>query len=142
MKMSMEEYLDTHGYLTYRTAGRSMLPLLHQSRDLVTVKKKGQERCKVGDVVLYKRLPNAYVLHRVIEVLPDSYVILGDNCISKECGILDTDILGVMTECVRNGKQVRVSQPWYRGYTFVWLHTISVRTLVKRAWCWLRHKGA
>ena len=37
MNMRFEEHLDTFGYLTYKTAGRSMLPLLRENRDLVTI---------------------------------------------------------------------------------------------------------
>ena len=51
-----------------------MLPLLREGKDLFTVRKKGPERCKKGDVALYRR-GDACVLHRVIEVRPDDYVI-------------------------------------------------------------------
>ena len=66
-------------------------------------RKKGDDRCKAGDVVLYKRPPDSYVLHRVVEVRENDYVILGDNCAAKEYGIKDADILGVMTGYVRGG---------------------------------------
>ena len=111
--MTFDEYLDKNGELTYTNVGTSMMPLLRQHRDLFTVKRKGKERCKAGDVVLYKRPPNWYVLHRIVEVRPDSYVILGDNCIAKEYGILDSDILGVMTSYVRKGKRHTVSDRSY-----------------------------
>lgn len=53
-----EEYLQKNGSLTYTNVGTSMMPLLKQHRDLFTVRKKGKERCKAGDVVLYRRPPN------------------------------------------------------------------------------------
>ena len=67
-RVSYEEYLEAHGSLTYTNVGVSMLPLLKEGRDLFTVEKKGEARCKVGDVVLYRRPPNQYVLHRIVEV--------------------------------------------------------------------------
>ena len=85
--ISYEEYLDRYGTLTYSVVGSSMLPLLRQGKDLFTVTKKGPERCRRGDVVLYRRPPDSYVLHRIIEVRPEDYVILGDNCVNKEYGI-------------------------------------------------------
>lgn len=130
---SYEQYLETHGSLTYTNMGTSMLPLLRQGRDLFTVKRKDKERCKAGDVVLYRRPPDKYVLHRVVEVRPDDYVILGDNCISKEYGIKDEDILGVMTSFVRDGKPHSVTEPGYQRYTFCIMHTIPLRIGKKKA---------
>ena len=52
--ISIGEYLEKNGTLTYANVGVSMLPLLRQGRDLFTVRKKGAERCRAGDVVLYR----------------------------------------------------------------------------------------
>ena len=129
---SYEEYLDAYGTLTYTNVGISMLPLLRQGRDLLTVRKKGPERCRKGDVVLYRRPPDQYVLHRIVEVRSDDYVILGDNCVSKEYGIRDEEILGILTGFVRNGKTHSVDELGYRAYSTLWLHTIPIRTGSKK----------
>ena len=94
--ISYEEYLAQNGSMTYTNVGVSMLPLLRQGRDLFILEKKGPERCRVGDVVLYRR-GEKYVLHRVVEVREKDYVILGDNCVAREYGIKDDDVIGVMT---------------------------------------------
>jgi hypothetical protein len=129
---SFEDYLNKYETLTFTCVGNSMRPLLRQGTDLFTVRKKGPGRCRVGDVALYRRPPDQYVLHRIIEVRPDDYVILGDNCIGKEYGIRDEDIIGVMTEYLRNGRQHSTKDAGYRIYSFLILHTIGVRTFVKR----------
>ena len=108
-----------------------MLPLLRQGKDLFFIEKKGAERCKVGDVVLYRR-KRQYVLHRIIEVRPDDYVILGDNCTLKEYGIKDGDILAVMTSFIRNGREHSVNELAYRVYSFVWLKLAPMRIFLKR----------
>lgn len=131
---SYEEYLAKNGELTYTNVGVSMMPLLRQGKDLFTVKRKDPAvRCRVGDVVLYKRPPKQFVLHRIIGVLPDSYIILGDNCIVKEHGIRDEDILAVMTGYVRDGKTHTTDEAGYRLYSFIILHTIPVRVTLKKA---------
>ena len=135
--VSYEEYLEQNGSMTYTNAGRSMLPLLRQGRDLFTLKKKGPGRCRVGDVVLY-RAGEKYVLHRVVEVRENDYVILGDNCVCREFGISDEDIIGVMTGYVRGGKEHSVSDAGYRLYSALWLHTENPRVFLKRARAWLR----
>ena len=134
---SFAEYLETHETLTYTNVGVSMLPLLHQGRDLFTVRRKGPERCKAGDVVLYRRPPNQYVLHRVIEVRPKDYVIMGDNCVTMEYGIRDEDILGIMTGYVRKGKEHSVEERGYRLYSIARMRTIGLRIFLKRARAWL-----
>ena len=66
--MNIEQYLSENGTLTYSNKGTSMMPLLREGKDMFTLRRKGAERCRAGDVVLYKRLPKDYVLHRVVEV--------------------------------------------------------------------------
>ena len=134
--ISYEEYLQQHETLTYTCVGVSMLPLLHEG-DLFTVQRKGSARCRRSDVVLYRR-GRDYVLHRIVEVRPKDYVILGDNCITKEYGTTDADILGVMTEFVRNGKQHTTRDRGYRFYSWWIVHTIGLRVFLKKC----RRKGA
>lgn len=132
IKTNYEEELNRKGSFTFTNVGVSMLPLLRQQKDLFTIEKR-QGRCKRYDVVLYKRPPKAYVLHRVVEVQVDSYVILGDNCINKEYGIKDEDIIGVMTAFVRNGKEYPVTHKGYCIYARVWYFLYPVRKLWMKA---------
>ena len=131
IKTTYEDEINRSGKITCTCKGISMLPLLRQQRDLFTVEKK-QGRYDKYDVVLYKRPPKSFVLHRVIEVRENDYVILGDNCITKEYGIRDEDILGVMTSFVKNGKEYSVSQRWYRCYSVMWYKIYPLRKLVKK----------
>ena len=135
--ISFEDYLAHNGSMTYTNVGVSMLPLLRQGKDLFIVQKKETARCKAGDVVLYRR-GEQYVLHRIVEVREKEYVILGDNCINREYGISDNDILGVMTCFVRGGKEHSISETGYRLYSALWLYTEKPRVLLKRGKAWLK----
>lgn len=132
IEQTYEAYLEEHGSMTYSNVGVSMLPLLRQGRDLFTVEKKGAARCRKYDVVLYRRPPASYVLHRIIEVRGDDYVILGDNCINKEYGITDGDIIGVMTGFVRDGKTHTVRETGYRIYSRAVVFFAPVRILLRK----------
>lgn len=129
---SYEEYLAENDTLIYTFSGVSMNPMLRQERDLICVKKKTAGRCKKYDVVLYRRPPRQYVLHRIVEVREKDYVILGDNCIAKEYGITDDDIIGVLTEFVRDGKTVSVQNRGYRLYARMWYRIYPIRMLIKK----------
>ncbi len=131
-RISFEDYLSRYGSLTYSNRGTSMEPLLRQGRDLLTVKKKGPERCRAGDVVLFRHR-GKYILHRVVEVREEDYVCLGDNAVSEECGVTDGDILGVLTGFVRKGKEYRTDDPRYRIYSALILRTNGVRVFCRRA---------
>ena len=137
--VSIQEYLARNGSMTYTNVGVSMLPLLRQGKDLFTVQKKSPARCRVGDVVLYRR-GDKYVLHRVVEVRENDYVILGDNCVNREPGVTDDDIIGVMTGFVRGGKEHLVSETGYRLYSALWLRTEKPRVFLKRGYTWLRKR--
>jgi len=115
--MTYEEYLEKNGEMTYTNRGTSMLPLLKQGRDMFTVRRKGSERCRKYDVVLYRRPPDKYVLHRIVGVGKEGYVLLGDNCLNKEYGITDTDIIGVMTRYVHKGKEHTTGEIGYQVYS-------------------------
>lgn len=133
MKMTFEEVLEREGRLVYTNVGISMLPLLRQGKDLFVVEKRGPERFRAGDVVLYRRPPNQYVLHRIVKVRERDYVILGDNCVNREYGITDEDILGVLTGFVREGKHHTVTEKGYRLYSFLMVRGADVRIFFKRA---------
>ena len=128
--LSIGEYLASAGKLIYTNKGTSMLPLLRQGKDMFIITKKGSERCKRGDVVLFRR-GNSNVLHRIINVNPDSYDILGDNCIAYERGVTDSEIMGIMTGFIRNGKEHSTTETGYKIYSFIMLHTIGLRILAK-----------
>ncbi len=130
--VSFQDYLNENGTLTYSNVGTSMMPLLRQGIDLFTVKKKNDELCKIGDVVLFHRDPDKFVLHRIIEVSGNGYVTMGDNTVSKEYGVRDEDILGVMTSFVRSGRYHSTDELWYRLYTDIILKTIGIRVFLKK----------
>ena len=145
-KTNIPQYLAEHGELTYRIVGVSMNPLLRQDRDLITVlrtdlaKKDKNGRFHNHEVVLYKRHSDgAYVLHRIVEVREKDYVILGDNCVKREYGISDEDILGVMTSFVRDGKTVPVTDPLYKAYVELWCALEPFRGPAKLAHTGTRH---
>ena len=63
-----------------------MMPLIKQDRDLLIIEPV-HGRLKKYDVPLYKRDNGQYVLHRILKVREQGYVICGDNRWAKEYGI-------------------------------------------------------
>ena len=112
---SIEKALTDDGIYVSTTSGVSMYPMLRDRRDTIIVTPTN-ERLKKYDVALYRRGEN-YVLHRVIKVLPDSYIIRGDNCIAKEYGITDADIIGKLSGFMRGEKEINMKSAAYKLYS-------------------------
>ena len=124
--ISFEELLDEKGFIVYTNKGYSMLPFLRQKKDVIEIRKKGPDRCKKYDVVLYKR-GGRYILHRILRVLPDGYLIAGDHNTFVERDITDDRILGIMTRVIRDGKSITPENWRYRLYVHLWCDAYPVR---------------
>ena len=91
--------------------------MLRQNRDLVILQAP-VSRLQKNDVALYRR-GRDYVLHRVISVLSDGYLIRGDNTYSME-NVPEEAILGVLTGFQRKGKDHSINERGYRLYVAFW----------------------
>ena len=131
-KSTFEEQLAKSGKLIYTNKGDSMMPLIKQDRDLLVIEPV-QGRLKKYDVPLYKRDSGQYVLHRILKVRDNDYVICGDNRWSKEYGVTDRHIIGVLTAVIRNGREVSVNSRKNRLYVHLWCDLFPVRAFVLHA---------
>lgn len=127
-KTDFETELKEHGSIVYPNTGTSMMPLLRQHKDLMIIAPRPEGRLKNNDAVLFRR-GNDYVLHRIVKVLPEGYLITGDNQWAKEI-VGDEQIIGVLTGFIRDGKEHSVSEPAYRLY----VTGIRMIRLPRQAW--------
>ncbi len=130
MSLTIEEVLEKQGLYVCTTSGVSMRPLFRHRQDTIVIRPVAG-RLSRYDVPLYRR-GKEYVLHRIVKVLPDSYVICGDNCEQLEYGITDAQIVGVLTEFYRGERHVTVANPWYRLYARLWCGCFPLRMLWRR----------
>ena len=94
----IESVLEKEGYFVSTTSGASMFPMLRNRKDTVVIYPVNS--ClKKYDVLLYKR-ENNYVLHRVVKVLENGYLIRGDNCLYDEF-VLDSQVIGILASFYR-----------------------------------------
>ena len=128
-KSTFEEEIRRKGKLYYTNVGDSMLPLIRQGRDILIISAVNG-RLKKYDVPLYKRDSGQYVLHRILKVRADDYVICGDNRWQREYGISDRHIIGVLTGIVRDGKEISVNDKRYRLYVHLWCDFFYVRAFI------------
>ena len=130
-KSTFEEEIRCKGKLYYKSVGDSMEPLIRQGRDILIIS-AAEGRLKKYDVPLHKRDSGQYVLHRILKVRKDDYVICGDNRWQKEYGITDRHIIGVLTGIICNGREISVADRKYRLYVHIWCDFFCVRAFILR----------
>ncbi len=111
-----------------------MWPLLHEGRDLMVIDKKPDGRMKKYDAILYKRPSGKYIMHRILKVRKDDYVLCGDNQWQREFGVKDEWILGVLSAVIRKGKRVPVTSWKYQLYVHIWCDLYWIRAFILRGW--------
>ena len=148
--MTFEEILEQQGVLVYTNTGDSMLPLLRERRDILIIKPRPEGRLRRLDIPLYRRDNGGYVMHRILRVRKDDYVICGDNRRCREYGIADRHIIGILDAVVRDGKTIPLrSTPdhpkvplLYRLYEHLWCDFFPLRALIMRFLGPLRRRKA
>ena len=126
----IEDVIAAEGMFVSTSVGTSMLPLIRDRRDtIIVVPPSG--RLRKYDVALYRR-GDRYILHRVVDVLPEGYVICGDNCLAREYDITDANVIGVLTGLYRGDRQVDLGGIGYRTYARAWVLLYPARALWKR----------
>ena len=126
----MKDVLMRDGIVVQTIVGKSMYPMLRNRKDVVVISRyKG--KLKKYDIPLYQR-DDKYVLHRIVEVKPEYYVIVGDNCINKEY-VKEEQIIGVLTDFYRGERKVDMNGWKDKIYVYVWCALFPVRYVWKKA---------
>ena len=124
----MRERLAAGQSVCFSPKGISMLPMLRQGRDTVTLSPI-TGKLKKYDLPLYQRANGKYVLHRIVHV-GETYTCAGDNQVVLEYGLRQEQMIAVVTAYTRDGKPHSVNSIGYRLYCRLWHHT----RLLRRIW--------
>lgn len=126
----IREVLSSGGEFRLYPHGTSMLPLLRQGRDSVSLGRVDTPIRK-GDILFYQRPDGRYVLHRVYRVTPQGLTLMGDNQTVPEHGVSPDWVIGRVTRIFRDDKEVICDGFGYRLYRKLWQFTIVRSLLLK-----------
>ena len=115
----IREVLSSGGEFRLYPHGTSMLPLLRQGRDSVSLRQVDSPIRK-NDILFYQRPDGSYVLHRVRTVTPKELTMWGDNQTAPERGVCPDWIIGRVTRIFRDDKEVSCDGSRYRRYLGLW----------------------
>lgn len=132
----LEEYrtlLETVDQLPLLVSGNSMSPFLIHGRDTVYLTKVSRP-LRRGDIVLYRRMNGAYILHRICGVEGDTFSIIGDAQTQIETGVARAQIFAVVCAAVRKGRRQEPGCFWWNFFAGPWLRLIPMRPVLLRVY--------
>lgn len=129
-KISIEQGIKINGYHLSSVVGDSMMPLLRQGKDFVKVV-SAPDKLKKYDIALFKRPTGEYVLHRVVKVKSDFYIICGDNRFFREkipynwiVGMAESVFIGKEEIKMTDERQIRYAKKVCRTF---WIRRITTK---------------
>ncbi len=131
MEAVILETLASGGEVSFSPKGRSMLPMLRDGGDSVTLKAP-EERIPRGAVALFVTNEGGgrrFVLHRLVKKSGGRLVFCGDN--RRECDepVDRAAVVGVVVRYESRGKKHSLKEPWYRVYCAWMVATYGVRSM-------------
>ncbi len=133
------ERLNAGHSVTFSPMGTSMLPMLRQKKDTVTLSPI-RGKLKKYDLPLYQRASGKYVLHRIVAA-GETYTCIGDHQYIFETGLTPDRMIGVVTAFTRSGKHHSVNELGYKFYCRFWHHTRLFRRICRRIIRGIRRNG-
>ena len=110
----IEEVISSGGEFQFAPYGTSMLPLIRPGQDSVIF--VAPNNLKKTDIVLYRRLDGSFILHRIMLIQKDNYIMCGDNQRQLERDIKKEQILALVKDVYRNGDPVDTKSKEYQRY--------------------------
>lgn len=130
MRSTLEEQLRMEGQILIRGTGISMRPFLRENRDLLVIKKPDRPIRKYDVVLFY--YDGRQVLHRVIGIKGDCFTARGDNRLTAETNIRREDVIGVLSEIIRDGKRIPADSFKNKMYARFWHHAYIFRAVIMK----------
>ena len=104
----------------FKVKGSSMFPLLRNEKDEVCLSPLTADP-KMMDIVLF-RFKGKHILHRIIDIKGDTYIIQGDGIYMSSEYCRRQDIVGIVTSLHKVGcKPISTSSALYRFFSVLWL---------------------
>ena len=126
---NIEKILERQGFVISPVKGDSMLPMLDENKDAVKIVPTSRVLEKY-DLPLYRRPGGQLVLHRIIEVKKNHYIICGDNRKELE-KVPHRWVIGVTEGFFKDGEYVPVNNEKYVEYVKKHCEDIENRTIIK-----------
>lgn len=120
--------LEQGSTVKMKVSGFSMYPLVVSRRDSVLLGKA--EEIKVGDVPLFQRKDQSFILHRIVGEKNGAFIVMGDYETKQEYPVYKEQIVAVAKGFYRNERFISCDSFWYRVYSAFWRRTLWMRPML------------
>lgn len=127
----IREKLNMGAKVSLIASGNSMYPLFRHRKDTYTLCKIEGADAKKYDMILYQRDDGQYVLHRIVGVGTDGFVLRGDNQYQNEYPVRAEQIIAGVCSFSRDDRQTDCNSLKYRIYAVLWVNTVTLRRAVR-----------
>lgn len=110
-----------------RLVGNSMLPFLHEEKDLLTISPFSLKELKRGDIVLANSY-DQYYLHRIISLNNDTIQLCGDAICDSFENIQIDRIIGILRSVERNRHIIKCNALHWKIKGIVWMWLFPIRS--------------
>lgn len=110
----INEVISSGGRFRLFHKGQSMMPLLREGKDSVSLVKANE--LKKNDIVVYVRQSGQLVMHRIVKIKGDELIMCGDNQALLEHGITKENILARVEGIYRDDTYVELTNKKYLKY--------------------------
>lgn len=135
----IERMLAEGRQVSFTVMGYSMYPFLVSGRDSVIVESSDRKKLKKGDILLFKPLPDRYMLHRVTKLAEEGFETTGDRNMFRDGMFPYECIVGKVITIVRKGKRIQCSNVLYQILYRTWNLLFPFRKHMIRMWGNYRH---
>lgn len=107
--------------------GNSMFPFLRDGKDVLELCPPGDKALRRGDVVLF-RYGGKLLLHRIIALQGDHFIMQGDSCWQSKEKAVRADIFAILFAVRYPDGRIRYCQSFsWRFYSALWLYFRFIR---------------
>lgn len=134
-KYDIEELLASGQTIRMHPQGTSMYPMFVDPGDEAVIAPVDVSRLRRGDVVVYRRDPQAgglLVMHRIYKRDGDAFYLVGDNQSEIEGPLRADQMRGILVSWVRRGRRYSVKHIGYRLFFGLWLLMLPLRDPIHR----------
>lgn len=140
MNFDYKQELSKNGILAFVPSGQSMWPTLKNKKQSVVVIPK-TIRLNKYDVGLYQKENGNYVLHRVISVTDNGYIMCGDSQFKPEM-VNEEQVFAVMQGFYKGKRYIQSSDEKYCKFVKRWYKNLSWRKFrIKTHYFFIRVKN-
>lgn len=124
----IDRMLQNGHSVTMRAKGNSMLPFIRDERDSVVLQRS--KNMAVGSIILARLQNGSYVLHRVYRLEKEEIVLMGDGNLYATERCRRNEVVGVVTQIIRDGRQVDCTSRKECFKAWVWRKLLPVRRVL------------